>query len=59
MLPTELEVPTAEDIELVELARDVIDANTDARPDGAHTMPFAAAWTMEGGTQQFDEERFR
>lgn len=22
-------------------------------------MPFAAAWTTEGGTQQFDEERFR
>ncbi|MEC5148880.1 hypothetical protein [Cryobacterium sp. GrIS_2_6] len=22
-------------------------------------MPFAASWTMEGGTQQFDEERFR
>ena len=38
MLSTELEVPTAEDIELVELARDVIDANTDAGPDGAHTM---------------------
>jgi cytidine deaminase len=154
MLPNaELAVPTAEDLELVELAREVIDANTDAGPDedGAHTMgaavreadgrmfvgvnlfhftggpcaelvalgaaraqggreittivavgnrgrgvvgpcgrdrqvlfdyypgirvllptaagvrvvtietlmPFAAAWTMESGTQQFDEERFR
>ncbi|MEC5148876.1 hypothetical protein RCH22_000517 [Cryobacterium psychrotolerans] len=41
MLPTaELAVPTAEDLELVELAREVIDANTDAGPDedGAHTM---------------------
>ena len=36
----ELAVPTAEDLELVELAREVIDANTDAGPDedGAHTM---------------------
>jgi cytidine deaminase len=36
----ELEVPTAEDIELIQLARRVIDANTDAGPDedGAHTM---------------------
>ena len=36
----ELEVPTAEDLELIELARRVIDANTDAGPDedGAHTM---------------------
>ncbi|WP_199184294.1 MULTISPECIES: cytidine deaminase [unclassified Cryobacterium] len=36
----ELEVPTAEDIELIELARRAIDANTDAGPyeDGAHTM---------------------
>ncbi|WP_199184067.1 cytidine deaminase [Cryobacterium sp. Y57] len=154
MLPNvELAVPTAEDLELVELARETIDASTDAGPneDGAHTMgaavrdadgrmfagvnlfyftggpcaelvalgtaraqggrkittivavgnhgrgvvgpcgrdrqvlfdyypgirvllptaegvrvatieglmPFAAAWTMEGGTQQFDEERFR
>ena len=149
----ELEVPTADDIELMECARAVIDTHTDAGPDedGAHTMgaavrdadgrmfagvnlfhftggpcaelvalstaraqggrnittivavgnhgrgvvgpcgrdrqvlfdyypgirvllptaqgvrvvtiedlmPFAAAWTMEGGTQQFDEERFR
>ena len=149
----ELETPTADDLELIELAREVIDANTDAGPDedGAHTMgaavraadgrmfagvnlfhftggpcaelvalgaartngareittivavgnhgrgvvgpcgrdrqvlfdyhpgirvllptaegvravrietlmPFAAAWTLEGGTQQFDEERFR
>ena len=41
MFPSaELEVPTAEDIELMELARQVINANTDARPDedGAHTM---------------------
>ena len=154
MLPNaELAVPTAEDLELVELAGEVIDANTDAGADedGAHTMgaavrdadgrmfagvnlfhftggpcaelvapgaaraqggreittivavgnhgrgvvgpcgrdrqvlfdyypgirallptaegvrvatietlmPFAATWTMEGGTQQFDEERFR
>jgi cytidine deaminase len=151
--PAELEVPTAEDFELIELAQRVIDANTDAGPDedGAHTMgaavrgadgrmfagvnlfhftggpcaelialgaaranggrgittivavgnhgrgvvgpcgrdrqvlfdyypgirvllptiegvrvvtietlmPFAAAWTMEGGVQQFDDERFR
>ena len=149
----ELDTPTADDLELIELAREVIDANTDAGPDedGAHTMgaavraadgrtfagvnlfhftggpcaelvalgaartngareittivavgnhgrgvvgpcgrdrqvlfdyhpgirvllptaegvrvvrietlmPFAAAWTLEGGTQQFDEERFR
>ena len=36
----ELDVPTAEDIKLIELARRVIDANTDAGPDedGAHTM---------------------
>ena len=36
----ELVVPTAEDIELIELARRAIDANTDASPDkdGAHTM---------------------
>ncbi|WP_174722220.1 cytidine deaminase family protein [Cryobacterium lyxosi] len=154
MLPNvELAVPTAEDLELVELARETIDVSTDAGPDedGAHTMgaavreadgrmftgvnlfhftggpcaelvalgaaraqggrnittivavgnhgrgvvgpcgrdrqvlfdyypgirvllptsegvrvatiealmPYAAAWTMEGGTQQFDEERFR
>jgi cytidine deaminase len=149
----ELEVPTIDDIELIEFARRVIDANTDAGPDedGAHTMgaavraadghmyagvnlfhftggpcaelvalgaaranggrgittivavgnhgrgvvgpcgrdrqvlfdyypgirvmlptaegvrvvtietlmPFAAAWSMEGGVQQFDDERFR
>jgi len=148
----DLEVPTTDDIELIEFAKAVIDANTDAGPDedGAHTMgaavrggdgrmfagvnlfhftggpcaelvalstaraqggrdvttivavgnhgrgvvgpcgrdrqvlfdyypgirvllptahgvrvatiedlmPFAAAWTIEGGTQQFDEERF-
>ena len=154
MLPSvELEVPTVEDVELIELARKVIDKNTDAGPneDGAHTvgaavrdadgrmfagvnlfhftggpcaelvalgaaranggrgittivavgnhgrgvvgpcgrdrqvlfdyypgirvllptaegvrvatiealMPFAATWSMEGGTQEFDEERFR
>jgi cytidine deaminase len=153
LINVELAVPTAEDLELVELARETIDANTDAGPDedGAHTMgaavreadgrmfagvnlfhftggpcaelvalgaaraqggrkittivavgnhgrgvvgpcgrdrqvlfdyypgirvllpttegvrvatiealmPYAAAWTMEGGTQQFDEERFR
>ena len=36
----QLEVPTAEDLELIGLAREVIDANTDAGPDedGAHTM---------------------
>ena len=149
----ELETPSADDRELIELARATIDANTDAGPDedGAHTMgaavraadgrmfagvnlfhftggpcaelvalgtaraggareittivavgnhgrgvvgpcgrdrqvlfdyhpgirvllptaegvrvarietlmPFAAAWTLEGGTQQYDEERFR
>ena len=41
MLPNvELAVPTAEDLELVELARETIDASTDAGPneDGAHTM---------------------
>lgn len=153
LLNVGLTMPTAEDVELVELAREAIDANTDAGPDedGAHTMgaavreadgrtfagvnlyhftggpcaelvalgaaraqggrefttivavgnhgrgvvgpcgrdrqvlfdyhrgirvllptadgirvatietlmPFAAAWTLEGGTQQFDEERFR
>lgn len=102
MFPSaKLDVPTAEDIKLIELARRVIDANTDAGPDedGAHTMgaavrdaggrdrqvlfdyypgirvllpttegvrvatievlmPFAAAWSMEGGVQQFDDERF-
>jgi len=149
----ELEAPSADDLELIELARTTIDANTDAGPDedGAHTMgaavraadgrmfagvnlfhftggpcaelvalgtarangarqittivavgnhgrgvvgpcgrdrqvlfdyhpgirvllptaegvrvarietlmPFAAAWTLEGGTQQYDDERFR
>ncbi|WP_199190220.1 cytidine deaminase [Cryobacterium sp. N22] len=149
----ELEAPSADDLELIELARATIDANTDAGPDedGAHTMgaavraadgrmfagvnlfhftggpcaelvalgtarangarqittivavgnhgrgvvgpcgrdrqvlfdyhpgirvllptaagvrvarietlmPFAAAWTLEGGTQQYDDERFR
>lgn len=37
---TELEMPTADDLLLIELAREVIDANTDAGPDedGAHTM---------------------
>ena len=154
MLPkVVLAVPTVEDLELVEFAKETIDANTDAGPDedGAHTMgaavreadgrmfagvnlfhftggpcaelvalgvaraeggqeittivavgnhdrgvigpcgrdrqvlfdyypgvrvllptaegvrvatvealmPFAAAWTLEGGTQQIDEERFR
>ena len=36
----ELEMPTTDDMELIELARAVIDANTDAGPDedGAHTM---------------------
>ena len=36
----ELEVPTADDIELMECARAVIDTHTDAGPDedGAHTM---------------------
>ncbi|MHA6696145.1 cytidine/deoxycytidylate deaminase family protein [Homoserinimonas sp. A520] len=41
MLPNvELEVPTVEDVELIDFAREVIDANTDAGPDedGAHTM---------------------
>jgi len=36
----ELALPTADDLELIEFARQVIDANTDAGPDedGAHTM---------------------
>ena len=41
MLPlVELEVPTDDDFELIELAREVNDANTGAGPDedGAHTM---------------------
>lgn len=154
MLPNDLlEAPTDQDLRLIDLAREVIDAHTDAGPDedGAHTMgaavrdadgrpfvgvnlfhftggpcaelvalsaaraggarsiativavgnhgrgvvgpcgrdrqilfdyypgirvllptaqgvrvasietlmPFASAWSMEGGTQQFDEERFR
>ncbi|WP_198418680.1 cytidine deaminase family protein [Cryobacterium lactosi] len=37
---TDLELPTGSDLLLIELAREVIDANTDAGPDedGAHTM---------------------
>ncbi len=40
MLQPELDLPTPEDRELIELARAAIDANTDAGPDadGAHTM---------------------
>ncbi|WP_156109856.1 hypothetical protein [Cryobacterium sp. MLB-32] len=39
MLPNaELAVPTAEDLELVERAREVIDANTDAGPDEDDTQ---------------------
>ena len=36
----DLEMPMADDMELIELAKAVIDANTDAGPDedGAHTM---------------------
>ncbi|TFC05045.1 cytidine deaminase [Cryobacterium adonitolivorans] len=54
----ELELPTAADIELIEFARAVIDANTDAGPneDGAHTMGAAvrdAAGRMFAGVNLF------
>jgi len=48
---------TAEDLELIEFARAIVDANTDGE-DGVHTMPLGAVWMPDEGTQPFDPGLF-